>query len=389
MSDNRNMTDAELDALFKNAENATPVPAFDDAFWGEMEAMLPEKKRVGAFFWWASSAALVAGIAVLVTIYGFNNETDKENSIAKTTRTNHQKATDNASTPRNKEFNNLNEAETTSPIANVNSAEKNTKVNNVHVNPLIEVEDPVLVNEDKSLDELNPTVAESKEPIFVDDQIQLGKRIGFYTAPFVLNDIAVDRKLSSGLPLYTEFSIGFGQSYKRIEFSNNWATQFRLAAGLTKEVPGMQLSVGLALRAEMPNNLSSIKSELYGSETKSTVNDYRGLYSLEFPLEAAGKFGRNALGLFMVPGIQLGYTGNSSYYQNDVLMNRERTSGNLSNAKTMTMECGLKYSYDLSEHLQFTGSCTFDMVRPFQSTYYQGENQDYPVTFFLGLRRKF
>ena len=47
MNQNHNISDQELDALFKEAAGASGVPAFEDSFWNEMEAMLPKKKRKG------------------------------------------------------------------------------------------------------------------------------------------------------------------------------------------------------------------------------------------------------------------------------------------------------------------------------------------------------
>src|SRR6218665_3259248 len=405
MSNNRNMTDAELDALFKNADSAGSVPAFDEKFWTEVETMLPAKKRGGGILWWTSGAALVVGIIVLLAINPFSNDVEpgKQSHTAKNNNAQKEYISANSNNQANDELENYS-ATTSSErtnsedkvenqlpaqenrIANSgqnpNNKNQNSidkEISNVKIHPV----NPVMTQNDKTV---NPSSADASDLSYT----ELDKHRFLFTAPVVLNDVEVDRAKKSKLPLYTEFAVGYGQSYKRIEFSNNWATQFRLTVGLTKEVPGMQLSAGLAFRAEMPNNLSYVKTETSSLSTpKSYVSEYRGLYSVEFPMEAGGRFGRNSLGLFFVPGIQLGYTGNKSYYENNELISRERESGAISDAKTMTMECGLKYAYDISEYLQFTGSCTFDMVRPFQSTYYQGDNENYPVTFFVGLRRKF
>ncbi len=386
MSDNKNITDTELDALFKNADAAGAVPAFDEAFWTEMEGMLPAKKRRGVIFWWTSGAALVAGIALFIGISQLN----RERSLAGRgehvpTRTENQEnisSDERAVTP-------IEDKEASVEMPSMASVPNKVR-ENVQQPDLNDIQNQDAVNQtnsDLSQNKLDNTVSKTETPVL--DEVNLSARDFVFTAPVVLNDVYVDRSTTSGLPVYTEFAVGYGQSYKRIAFSNNWATQFRFTVGLTKEVPGMQLSAGLALRAEMPNNLSYVRTENGSNGVNTSVSEYRGLYSVEFPMEALGKFGRNGLGLLFVPGIQLGYTGNKSFYQNADLISRERASGNIESAKTMTMECGLKYAYNISEHLQFTSSCTFDMVRPFQSSYYQGDNQDYPVTFFVGLRKKF
>jgi len=408
MNDNKNITDTELDALFKNAEAAGSVPAFDDAFWTEMEAMLPAKKRVGVIFWWTSGAALVLGIAILIGVTQFDHEVafargrhlapaevenqDNGSTDQKTVTPNENDESVSANDHDITEKNSMKTRSITS-ISSPAPLRERTQIRNKNKTGSFQGNDDIPeknVVETPSI-AFNPADSNEKtetpktEYTFAANA-DLTKKGFVFTEPIVLNDVQVDRSTGNGFPIYSEFAIGYGQSYKRITFSNNWATQFRFTVGLTKEVPGMQLSAGLALRAEMPNNLSYVRTE---NGSTSSVNEYRGLYSVEFPMEAMGKFGRNGLGLLFVPGIQLGYTGNRSYYQNSELMTRERSSGTMESAKTMTMECGLKYAYDISEYLQFTSSCTFDMVRPFQSAYYQGDNQDYPVTFFVGLRKKF
>jgi len=390
MSNNRNITDAELDALFKNAEATTPVPAFEDAFWTEMETMLPAKKRKGVIlFWWMSGAAVITVMSVLLAMHYFGTQEQKDGIRKSSLQDKHD-----ISLPDSKQTGNANES-SDAKFQNTPSGDlqqNNFFIPNVDKRPANGLNENIVENNTDTPNTDEPVIAENEIPVvkMEESDLVLNKRNFVRTYPVVLNDVARENEEGFKLPLYTEFAIGYGQSYKRIEFSNNWSTQFRLTAGLTQEVPGMLLSAGLAFRAEMPNNLSYVKVESnLSSTTKSYVSEYRGLYSVEFPLEAAGRFGRNALGLFFVPGIQLGYTGNKSYYENNNLVSRERESGAIEDAKTMTMECGLKYSYDISEHLMLTGSCTFDIVRPFQSAYYQGDNRDYPATFFVGLRRNF
>ncbi|WP_300666110.1 hypothetical protein, partial [Fluviicola sp.] len=63
---NRHISDDELDQLFRDAHAAEgQEPLFVPEFWSEMEAMLPEERKRGAFIPWISVAAtllLVLGL---------------------------------------------------------------------------------------------------------------------------------------------------------------------------------------------------------------------------------------------------------------------------------------------------------------------------------------
>lgn len=411
MKGNEQLTDAELDALFKEADAKQAVPAFDDAFWGEVEAALPKKTRRGGFFWISSGAACL--LVATGTIFFFMQEygAAKTSTVAKTAEATTISADDTKTTPADVSETPVtenNQKNTTAEIAPT-PVQTTTGVNGGAPQRTPKtIAMPTTLSQNEIVERVNeaPVVVEKTNPVAVEpamtateeSQWSLTRKGFLFTAPVALNDVA----RTPGKPFshwYTEFGVGYGQSYKYIEFGDNWMSQFRFAGGLYQEIGNMELSAGIALRAELPNNIRSIQSAngtdvnagSGSGNSNQLVNErqYRGLYSIEFPMTISGRMGRSTLGGILIPGIQMGYSGISTTVQNDQVVQRERIAGSVPESKTMTMELGAKYMYALTERLNLTGTCTFDVVRPFQSTYYTGESRNYPVTFFVGLRRTF
>lgn len=396
MNQNQNISDQELDALFKEADKASGIPAFDDSFWNEMEAMLPKKKRKGLLFWFTSAAAsIVVVLGLLFFLYPAEHKTSNEQVI----KTNRDLSLQNADKSSDDQV--------VDPSTTVGTDQNNPDDGNNSGNSItypvrrFDKKRPALptipgpVNRPEQNNDLSDNkmdLPETKK--FSDDEFaDLGKQPMVFTVPVTLNNVTrhTGNKPS---PYYMEFAVGYGQSYKRVDFENNWMSQFKFGGGVYTTIRQMQLSAGLAVRAEVPNNISkSTYSSGYNSqnvpvdvENRTTM---RGLYSIEFPLFIGGTWNRSVLGASMTPGVQLAYTGFRTRYENAQVVSRDKQSGSIPDSKTMTMEIGLRYGYSITEHVQLSASCNVDVIRPFQSVYYNGDNTNYPISFFLGLRRTF
>ncbi len=390
MSQNSHFSDQDLDMLFKEAADQVTVPAFDDAYWAEVESMLPVKKRKGIIFWFT-----VGGIPVVLGIIGLTlfGWTRNEQSLAQ------KPAVDQ--TPQQSFTIPDKVSQSSAPVSNVSEANKPVKQqprlsdfetrkntgNIVHT-----VQNPAGILDQKTFVPIlqktqsvpnsdgKQLLAEIKE----DDRL-LGQKAMIFTVPVTLNDVEMNRKANRSLPVYIDFALGYGQSYRQIAFENNWMSQFKIGAGIYTGIGNMSLTAGIDLRAEVPGNLSRVTSDA----SVSNVTNMRGIYSVEFPLYAGGSWGRSSLGAVMVPGIQLGYSGTSTRYENSALVSRNQVVGTIPDSKSLTMEFGARYGYALTERVQFAASMNVDVLRPFQSDTYSGEIRKLPVSFFLGLRRTF
>ena len=397
MNQNHNISDQELDALFKEADNATGIPAFDDSFWNEMEAMLPKKKRKGVLFWWTSSAALVAVISLLLFfLYPVDRKTASKQIAGSNTPAADHSSSVNQPLAEGSDKSSDNQDVYPGTSGQDHSGNGNSITYPVRKYDRKRPETPVDPDTDmnremnsQTADLTDKTPGVKTEDAFAD----LGKQPIRFTTPVTLNNVT-DHTANKRIPYYMEFAVGYGQSYKRVDFENNWMSQFRFGGGVYTTIRQMQLSAGLAFRAEVPNNISkSTYSSGYNSQNVlvdvTNTTTMRGLYSIEFPLFIGGTWNRSVLGASMTPGIQLAYTGINTRYENTQIVSREKQSGSIPDSKTMTMEIGLRYGYSITEHVQLSASCNMDVIRPFQSANYNGDNTSYPVSFFLGLRRTF
>jgi hypothetical protein len=389
MSQNSHFSDQELDTLFKEAADQVTAPAFNDAYWAEVESMLPVKKRKGVVFWFT-----VGGIPIVLGIIGLSlfGWTRNEQSLAQKPIT-HQTPQNASSVPDKI-------SESSAPVSDLSETnmpvKKQPQFSNHEANKNIRNTEYTALNPNGVLNQNTAASApemksipdsEGTQPFAAvkENDRSLGQKAMIFTTPVTLNDVGMNSKTNRSLPIYIDFALGYGQSYRQIAFENNWMSQFRVGAGIYTGIGNMSLTAGIDLRAEVPGNLSRVTSDA----SVSNVTNMRGIYSVEFPLYAGGSWGRSSLGALMIPGIQLGYSGTNARYENTTLVSRNQVVGTIPDSKSLTMEFGARYGYALTERVQFAASMNVDVLRPFQSDTYSGEIKKLPVSFFLGLRRTF
>ncbi len=381
MKEGTTWTDQELDALFQDAAARENIPPFQEAFWDEMEAMLPAKKKRIGFIWWGAASFLMVSLGIAGAILLTNANPDGETTrVAK--QIGHET---NNSGDQHVDNNEIAKSDVSVDVTRHYFPETGGKNNN-QSSPY--QEETQYRTDGGSASCGGGAPKNSVEKVEEADLADLGYKQPLFTAPKTLNAVR-GSKYSSGLPLYAEIGLGFGQSYRQAEYSSNWMPQIRAGLGLYREIGGMELNAGFAFRAELPDNITYEMINSTSSTDIRTTVDINRLYSLEFPLYMGGKFGRSSIGGMMIPGIQMRFSGVRTVYQNSQITSRDEISGRTFESKTMTMEMGLRYTYSLNENVQLTSSFTLDVVRPFQSDEYLGDVKQYPATFFVGLRRTF
>lgn len=379
MKEGTTWTDQELDALFQDAAAHESIPPFQDAYWTEMEAMLPTKKKRVGFIWWGAASLLIISLgvtgAVLLTDSDPNTQVQQaaKQSVDSKTKTDEN----------NSQIAAADEVAITNNTTVVESAVVETNGSDKR-NPVVQ---PQVVQSGLGSDHVSFGTAPLKKEDDSETAV-LNAKEPLFTSPKTLNAVG-GSKYDTGIPLYAEIGLGFGQSYRTVQYASNWMPQIRVGAGLYREIGNMELNAGLAFRAELPDNITyEMTSPGLAYDTRVRT-DIKRLYSVEFPLFMGGKFGRSTLGATMIPGIQMRYSGLQTVYIDEMLKSRNEVSGRRFESKTMTMEMGARYTYSLNENVQLTSSFTLDVVRPFQSEEFLGEVKQYPATFFVGLKRTF
>ena len=389
MKNYQEIEDRELDDLFRKAHaETTVVPEFDQTFWSEMESLLPVqtgKKRIPVYFWWTSAAAiLVVSAGVVLWILTDKNPDAYSNSVQN--QSNHELLQKPV------------EVKDETADLDLGTADSESSNNTVIYLTLSQRRDmpdetPAIVREIIQTDKVNQQALEQdfeRDPLFL-------SRKEF---PFVHQTFSL--KKSDPLMLspqndryFIQLATGFGSSYQRaVADQNDLLFMTTLTGGVRTSVKQMELQAGISLRAEFVDNI------IWTRNTNTVVNgqsilgverfNARQLYSLEFPLALGWNGGaRHNIVAQFVPGIQIAGYGTSLKEQESVVIAERRGVQNMNDSKTMTMELGLAYNYRIGMRHQLGVACNMDVIRPFNTSYYLGENRHFPMNVQISVRRYF
>lgn len=394
--------DEEIDGLFKQAK--TPeAPAFQESFWTEMEAMLPQQKpRRKAGFWWFS-AATVAILAISVGGYAWlNGTTAPEAGKTVTANSDRAAASQTTNTPASNDEAIASGTSTESETAantpsEVSASTTGGSRNHQHLqrNPaphtngtqgatgeaIQPAETPTTIPSVEQDSEI-ATITE-EQPTTVD---------GLPTTRLVLHpELAQGYRMPERLEhYYIQASGGIGQSaLTGVAGRSDLIQSYSLGAGIYGPRAGrLYFTLGLQGRVDFVQNIVGTASNPDATKTETR---YRQLYAVETPLSAGVHAGRNRFALTVTPGFQLGFTGTYTHYQadNTVLRENERTSGKIANGKTMTMEIGLAYMRQICPKWYVGAACNADILRPFGDQTFQGTQRTLPLNGSILLRKTF
>jgi hypothetical protein len=385
--------DQDIDHLFKGAKAPEP-PAFQDAYWKEMEALLPvAPKRRLAGFWWISGIAATLVLLTAGLLWLNQSGTASQQSAVKAVDQPagmNQSANDGASLQTEHE---TSAGETTPTTNSTESAGSNTLRDEV---PLKKWQREIAVYpeitpvqtphqqlfQEPALTVIPPVKAESEnEPLLSMTPLRIDpeKRKVARTLP---NPIPF-----KGERFYLQASAGIGQSAQRnVKSVSGVLHYYAIGGGLYKRIDRMILTYGIGGRVDLARNV--ISSEVSGMSHRIDTR-YSELYAIEMPVSLGFNFGRNTFAATLTSGFQVGFSGKESEFENDVLVRSERTSGKMENSKTLTMEAGLSYWRTLKPNLYLGAAVNADVIRPFNPNNFIGEQRVLPLNGQLILRKTF
>lgn len=407
---NRHISDDELDQLFRDAHAAEgQEPLFVPEFWTEMEAMLPEEKKRGAFIPWISVAATLLLIVGLIfyptgkprvsalgtkqTVLAKDNQENKENTPNQTTGiAQPERVTENT--------NSTSTVKSSLPV-NRNRTHVRTRIRNgngttqpIQNRDLTNEQDGIVEQEAPVKDELLVTNPESPEvsPIDSTTDEEVFKRLG--TKEFIAGnskDIDPLQKKKNGRDdnsWYVELGPTIGQSpYLSPDKKRNVVGGMVLGGGYTKKIDRAFVSFGLQARMEGFGGLSYREGNF--SQNIARTVAVKQLYSLELPLRFGYTFKRSEIAFSAVPGVQLFIHGKEQITENQVVQRQGSYTGKVEHSNSLTMEFGLQYYYHLSPKYSIGAKFQADILRPFHTDYYLGKLSAFPLNGQLVLRRTF
>jgi|GEM_PF-3397437 len=396
-----NWEDKEIDGLFKGAK-APEAPAFQESFWKEMEALLPEQKRSKkAAFWWLSGAAgmvlLLTGLWFLLPAGTEASRTAANNNVTAETPAAASEPAASAGEPSPAAENTESNASATPAMSGqagqeaakarffsaetpVPTAQTAAGTGNYQLNPAETiVTAPAAVA-------VTPSELQERTPARVENLPLLP-----LTASTSGSLLPPSRYMYVRKPerFYLQAAAGIGQSAQRnVSGHSDFLHYYSIGGGLYEQVGRIYLSFGLQGRMDIAQNIfhaGKTTAQLLHTETR-----YSQLYSFDMPLSIGYRAGKNSFGLTFTPGFQAGFTGRyTEYDQYNAVVRSGKQSGQTEQSKTLTMEVGVSYLRNVCPNWYLGCTISMDAISPYGDGSFYGDNRLLPVNGGVLLRRTF
>lgn len=382
-----NWSDQDIDKLFQQTPQAE-IPPFQDGFWTEMEAMLPEQKRKKvAVWWWAGGTAVVAALVIFGLFIG-RSEAIEKNHSAKASA-NKETNEDSGHTADGKDH----KSETSIVHgATANSGEVNYTL------PSLNLVHGLKVQKVSQTDKVDNTSANSERSMantsvsvsVVDKPLNELPKLNLVFTPLTFHPEMPQKEEYKPTRFYVQAGAGLGFSArKNVPQSSDILHCYTLGGGLYKKIDNVILTLGLQGRVDFVRN---IRYTYFpdGTGAKRIDADYHQLYSLEMPASIGVVKGRNTFAINVNAGFQAGVFGELKETNNNVLVRSENTFVRVDNkATTLTMELGLSYLRTISPDWYLGAGLNTDIIGPFNGSSYAGQERTLPVNAQVMLRKTF
>lgn len=400
--------DQDIDQLFKGAKAPEPA-AFQESFWSEMEAMLPEQKRKKAGLWWIVSGAVVL---LLLAGGGFWLAGQPADGVRLTSQM--------------KPFLEMNRFESVSkdvaPLLRSAKTYESPAENGFCLTAYLDTqhENAAILSSNTTTDfsspsqempevipaehlEVNSTdmVDQPVEELVIADDLPKMETLFLYPRHDDLDaatgDVPADcetyracavKSINFPKParFYLQTSAGIGQSAQHVAGKSDLVHFYSVGGGLYKKLDRMVFTFGAAARVDFAQN---ILYTTYPSSNTRIDTKYSQLYSFEMPVSIGYEGGRNAIVATVTPGFQTAFSGNQQETHFDEIVRSEQAFGKISDAKTLTMEIGATYWRSMTPNWYLGVGMNVDILKPFNSAMYAGEQRLLPLNGQLSLRRTF
>jgi hypothetical protein len=417
-------TDEELDQLFSDAaSNATAE--YNDAYWKDIEGMLPvRKKRKGLLWWMGGAGAIVFFGTLLLVQFPFTTKSTigKENAreLANSSVTDLNQSPTSSPSNRVKKTVNLVESNTSLTDNNRNitdnsvslqntnnykatkgtinpekAVQQKVKTNEAIVEPIRLVDNSLLVNEDRRLfnsieivesndiqqEKLEIEAIPTLATIDINPLHHSGELIPMY----------YKLKTRSPHALFAEVGLGLGQSpITSSENGSAIAKKYGIQLGYSFQKSNFRYSAGLGISVQQFDNVYiKERSLIYGFGSNSIDNHYRfsSLLRLEVPLAIGYQFKRHTLSAgasFSLPLIAgLSFT---KYVDGNMAV-EEKGYTSTEFFKPFGAELQVGYAYQLGSNWELGAKVQMQLINPIASDRILGISNALPLSGQVALRK--
>ncbi len=399
-----NWTDEEIDKLFQESASQMNAPAFQDSFWTEMEAMLPQKQKKKGLGWifggTLTSFALIAAMIFPGNQFNGNGKSASAASTKAQQAQNQQAQGQQAYTESTQQIQTQSGAQqagvqtalalrteqtfTGSGASTMKSTRSGKRLKTKPAGTT-EMEGEVIptlpadLTSEVIYKEPQPENASRLELLsFTPDEQQL--------MPLQFGKFNYRTKKNT---FYAQ--AGFGMTQSNISGSDkNWMPAVNLGAGYQYKPQGIGFSAGLNINASFANNLEiTRRSKVYNFSSTNYEQKlmYRQLYSIELPISVDFRKNRHTLSLGIAPTYLATTVMRFSQFENDALAQ----DGVYINQRTGLNSFGLKpsigYQLEVAKSWNVGIQLNTQLVKQVDETQFVGNLTNFPLSGQITIRK--
>lgn len=392
-----NWTDEEIDKLFQESASQMNAPAFQDSFWNEMEALLPQKEKKKGFGWiFGGTLASFALIAAMVFPGSQFSGKGRSTTASRTTAAPQQQAPSAAVLTSNSTTETANTAGTA--IASVSAQGNNTAFTAAGER---KVESTVLVagdNVSASQTMVEPSTttepALQAETAVATTEAENVSRLPLLAFEGDAQKLAPSRfgKYGFRAPKNTFYAqAGFGMMQSYIAGTDkNWMPTFHIGGGYQYKPQGFGFSAGVNISGSFSNNLEiTRRSKIYNFSSTSYQQNlmYKQLYAVELPLSVDFRKNRHTVSVGIAPTYLVTSLMRFDQYKDDQLNETGTYIGQREGLNSFGLKPSIAYQLEVARSWNVGIQLNAQVMKQVDETQFVGNLTKLPLSGQITIRK--
>lgn len=389
--------DEDIDQLFRDSAKQMDVP-FQDAFWNEMEAMMPQKKKKKGFFWifgttFTVIAALIAGTLLFPTqrpVSAKLNSASEVNStptdvvaispIAQATLFETNKTTETS-------------LEEKAQHTNFKFTDQAPRFENrASKNPFL-TEGAISAHTSSNTRKINPPFLKPFTPQNTENQTETEIRLPFRSMSTSIGlqpnkIIEMQLKNRRENPWFLQLNAGIAQAYLRD--ASTVSPTFSIGIGYQKQVANLAFSAGLQVQNMFINSLEINRTSRvyhFASTTYQQEIQIKQLYTLELPLSISMIKNRHTFSVGLTPGYLISSLVKVREFENGTLEQQSNYLGQRIGLKSLSLKPHVGYQMQVNKAWQVGIQIQTQLLDQVDPTPFAGESRKFPLTGQFTIRK--
>lgn len=404
-----NWTDEEIDKLFQESASQMNVPPYQDAFWTEMEALLPkENKRKGWGWIFGGTLTCFALIAAMIfPVNQFSLQTAQQTS-GKRTHSDLQEnqtlaslspvnslvtLTQNEAAEKNNDQNLYPEAKSSTapllPKANTPSTQRSVESQKAGTLADIPAIEPLDGSENLAL-----TAQTSGTNAAATDELQTENRLPLLTMgtgeqQLIASNFGSFKPKTRNHPFYTQMGVGMSQSFIS-GADKNWMPALNFGAGYQYRPQGFGFSAGINIQGSFSNNLEfTRRSKIYNFSSTNYVQNfkYKQLYSLELPFSIDYRKNKHVVSLGIAPTYLVTTVMKFSQSENGALSETQNYIGQRAGLNSFGLKPSISYQLEISRSWYLGIQLNTQLFTQIDDKQFVGEQTKLPLSGQITVRK--